>query len=392
MVKHERTVARESEVPGQPARRESGDPARGWRVDSAGFRRPHVVELFPYDEGELPPGQFRVRTLYSGISAGTELTHFTGTNPYLHARWDPDLRLFTPDGSGAGYPFRISGYMESGRVVASRLEGVRDGQRLALSYGHKTGHTCDPLHDVFIPLPEELDPLLGIYVCQMGPVAANGILHADEDEFGAAVPALGAGVRDRHVVVTGAGIVGLLTALMAQAAGAREVAVVDRNPYRLAIVERLGLTPVDNRETDPGEWAKRRWKTDWLERGADVAFQCSPAAELLQQAFRCLRPQGTVIDLGFYQDGAPALQLGHEFHHNGLRHLCAQIGRVPRRLRATWDRSRLAVETIRFLQRRGADIRRHLITDVIPFTRAQAAFDMLAGESPRALQVLLDFS
>jgi threonine dehydrogenase-like Zn-dependent dehydrogenase len=176
---------------------------------------------------------------------------------------------------------------------------------------------------------------------------------------------------------------------MARDAGAREVLLVGRNPHRLAIAERLGLTPLNNRETDPGEWVKRHWKTDWLDRGADVAFQCTGSDELLHQAFRCLRPQGTVIDLGFYQAGSPDLSLGHEFHHNGLRHICAQIFRVPRRLRGTWDRGRLAAETTRFLQRHGDAIRRHLITDVVPFTQAQRAYDLLAGDSPRAMQVVL---
>jgi threonine dehydrogenase-like Zn-dependent dehydrogenase len=166
--------------------------------------------------------------------------------------------------------------------------------------------------------------------------------------------------------------------------------MVGRNPHRLAIAERLGLTPLNNRETEPGEWVKRHCMTDWLDRGADVAFQCTGSDELLHQAFRCLRPQGTVIDLGFYQGGAPALSLGHEFHHNGLRHICAQIFRVPRRLRGTWDRGRLALETIRFLQQHGDEVRRHLITDVIPFTQAQRAYDLLAGSSPRAMQVVLE--
>ena len=36
------------------------------------------------------PGSVRVRTWYSGISAGTELTAYRGSNPYLTSTWDPD--------------------------------------------------------------------------------------------------------------------------------------------------------------------------------------------------------------------------------------------------------------------------------------------------------------
>jgi threonine dehydrogenase-like Zn-dependent dehydrogenase len=370
---------------------ESGDPAGPWQVASVGFRCPHQVELFEYDEGELPEGQFRVKTLFAGISAGTELTHFAGTNPYMNARWDDDMKLFMSDGH-SDYPMMFTGYMQVGRVAASRCDSVEEGQVVGMTYGHKCGHTADPLREVFVPLPEEMDPILGIYVAQMGPICANGILHSDEEELGAAVPSLGAGLRDRNVIVMGTGIIGMLTGMMALDAGAREVAIVGRNPHRLAIAERLGMIPVNNRETDPGDWAKRHWKTDWLDRGADVAFQCSGSDELLHQAMRSLRPQCTVVDLGFYQGGSPGLSLGHEFHHNGLRHICAQIFRVPRRLRCSWDRGRLALETVRFLQRHGDDVRRHLITDILPFSQAQRAYELLAGPSPRAMQVVLDCS
>jgi threonine dehydrogenase-like Zn-dependent dehydrogenase len=369
---------------------ETADATGPWEVASVGFQCPHVVDLFQYEEGELQEGQFRVETLFAGISAGTELTHFTGTNPYMNARWDDDMKLFMPDGHSE-YPMMFTGYMQVGRVAASRCDAVEEGQVVGMTYGHKSGHTADPLREVFVPLPDGIDPILGIYVAQMGPICANGILHADEEELGAAVPSLGAGLRDRNVMVMGTGVIGMLTGMMAVDAGARAVAIVGRNPHRLGIAGRLGMIPVNNRETDPGEWAKRHWKTDWLDRGADVAFQCSGSDELLHQAMRSLRPQCTVVDLGFYQAGSPNLSLGHEFHHNGLRHICAQIFRVPRRLRCAWDRSRLALETVRFLQRRGDDVRRHLITDIIPFSQAQRAYELVAGPSPRAMQVVLDW-
>ena len=47
------------------------------------------IEVVP--DAELPAGRGRGpdRTLYSGISAGTELTAYRGSNPYLNKRWDP---------------------------------------------------------------------------------------------------------------------------------------------------------------------------------------------------------------------------------------------------------------------------------------------------------------
>ena len=50
-----------------------------------------------------------------------------------------------------------------------------------MAYGHRTGYAADPLRDRFVALPADLDPLLGIYVAHMGPICANGLLHAAAD-------------------------------------------------------------------------------------------------------------------------------------------------------------------------------------------------------------------
>lgn len=39
-----------------------------------------------------------------------------------------------------------------------------------MAYGHKTGHTADALHEFYVLLPADLDPILGIYIAQMGPI------------------------------------------------------------------------------------------------------------------------------------------------------------------------------------------------------------------------------
>ena len=368
-------------------------------IVSVGFVRPRTVGLFAYDEGALGNDEFDVDTLYSGVSAGTELTQFRGSNPYLHGRWDERLKLFLPaGGAGSGsaepashtYPVRFTGYMEVGRVVASRTAAAREGDVVCLAYGHKSGNRVDARRDFFVPLPEGIDPLLGIYVAQMGPICANGILHADEEALGEHVPRLGASLRDRRVAVFGAGVVGLLTALLARWAGAAEVAVVDRAADRLAVAARLGLLPVNSAAGDAAVLLKQRWPTgEPGDCGADVAFQCSGSDVLLDLALNSLRPQATVVDLGFYQGGAPNLHLGEAFHHNGLRHICAQIRRVPRRLVGTWNRHRLAAETIAFLRERGPAVREHLITHVVPFEQAQQVYDALDAGQSNLVQAVL---
>lgn len=346
--------------------------------------------FFSYEEGPLPDNHFRLDTLYTGISAGTELTFLHGTNPYLHARWDEEFGLFHRDEASAHYPMPFMGYMEVGRVIESRARGVMEGEIMAMTYGHKSGHTADAHHEFYIPLPRDIDPILGIYVGQMGPICANGILHAAAEMVGYDVRHLGDGVRGRNVLVIGAGVVGQLTALFARHCGAANVAITNRTTPRLEAAKALGFTTINESESEPWQYCKEQWHHGRNDRGADLVFQCRAEPASLQTALRSLRPQGAVIDLAFYQQGAEAVRLGEEFHHNGLTIRCAQIGRVPRGLGHTWNRQRLAQETIELLRDYGPQIREHLITDVVPYDKAPAFMTRLAADyQPEVLQAVL---
>ncbi|MGY3520823.1 zinc-binding dehydrogenase [Micromonospora sp. PTRAS2] len=350
---------------------------------------PGRVELVEQDADELRDGTFRVRTLYSGVSAGTELSFVKGTNPYLNVTWNSGLGLFQPGEASTPYPVTRLGYMQVGRVVESRTPAVAVGTVGAMTYGHRTGHVADPLAERFVPLPDDLDPLLGVYVAHMGPICANGLLHAAADLRGTDVRSLGDGVAGRRVAVVGGGVVALLTALFAQHHGAASVVVLDPTPQRRAVAEALGLQTLDPAADDPAVVLKTRWNHAAGDRGADVVFQCRGQAWALQLALRLLRPQGAVIDLAFYQAGADAVRFGEEFHHNGLSLRCAQIGRVPRGLAPTWDRERLSAETVDLLRAYGDRIRTHLVSAVVPLDEAPELLTDLAERRRQELQVVL---
>ncbi len=381
-----------SRAPLQPLRPQprheppAGLPPGHRHIRSLGVERPGEAYFLQYEEGPPDEGQVRLDTLYTGFSAGTELTFYKNTNPYLHSRWDGGRGVFVPGEAGQHFPVPFLGYMEVGRVSESRAGGFRPGEVVASTYAHKSGHTADPFHDLLVKLPTGIDPMLGIYVAQMGPIAANGILHADAELAGAHVERLGQGVAGRPVLVIGGGVVGLLTALFAARAGAAEVVVADPSPFRRARIEALGFTAME--EEEAWAYAKANWHHGGGDRGADFVFQTRADDRSLHAAFRALRPQGTVIDLAFYQGGAGAVRLGEEFHHNGLNLRCAQINRVPRGLGFEWNRRRLAQETIGLLETRGDDIRSQLITHVVPFDDGPAFLAHLVTERPDFLQVV----
>lgn len=357
-------------------------------IRSLGVEAPHRAFFASYDEGPPPHGHVRLDALYSGFSAGTELTFFKDTNPYLRSHWDEGRSVFVEGEPSARFPVPFLGYMEVARVSDSRSPDFTNGQIVCGSYGHKSGHTADPFHELLVPLPDGIDPVLGIFVAQMGPIAANGILHADAEMFGPDVRRLGEGIAGRPVVVVGGGTVGLLTGLFAQDAGAT-VILADPSPFRRSKAEALGLTAMD--EDQAWQHAKAVWRHGPADRGADFVFQTRARSESLHGALRALRPQGTVIDLAFYQGGADQTRLGEEFHHNGLAIRCAQINRVPRGLSHLWDRPRLSAETIGLLSRHGAAMAREMITHVVPIDDAPRFMTSLVEERPDFLQIVFSF-
>ncbi|MFL5258109.1 MAG: zinc-binding alcohol dehydrogenase [Hyphomicrobiales bacterium] len=357
-------------------------------IRSLGVERPGRMFFFSYEEHPLEEGQFRVETLFTGFSAGTELTFVKGSNPYLSAKWDDRCKIFTKGEASARYPIPFLGYMEVGRVIGTHTSAVREGDIVGMAYGHKSGHTADAAREFFLPLPSDLDPLLGIYVAQMGPICANGLLHAAADLVGTDVRDLGEGVRGRNLIVMGAGVVGLLSALFCRKCGAAEVLVADPSSYRRSKAAAMGFTTVP--ETDLYASAKERWSHGEGDRGADLVLQCRASAASLHESLRALRPQGTVIDLAFYQGGADSLRLGEEFHHNGLAIRCAQIGRVPRGLSFAWNRQRLARETVGLVQATGDLIREHMISDILPFEDAPAFLANLVEHRRDFVQIVFE--
>lgn len=357
-------------------------------IRSLGVESPHNAYFLSYEEGPPAEGYVRLDAIYSGFSAGTELTFFKDTNPYLRSRWDDDRSVFVEGEPSARFPVPFLGYMEVARVSDSRTPSFRNGDIVCSSYGHKSGHTADPFHELLVPLPNEVDPILGIFVAQMGPIAANGILHADAEIYGPGVRRLGEGIAGRPVVVVGGGTVGLLTALFARDAGAT-VILADPSPFRRGKAEALGLMAMD--EDQAWQHAKAAWRHGPSDRGADIVFQTRARSESLHGSLRALRPQGAVIDLAFYQGGADNTRLGEEFHHNGLSIRCAQINRVPRGMSHLWGRQRLSAETIGLLSRHGETIRREMITHIVPVDEAPAFLTTLVDQRPEFLQIVFSF-
>ncbi|ARQ68536.1 glutathione-independent formaldehyde dehydrogenase [Streptomyces marincola] len=114
------------------------------------------------------------------------------------------------------------------------------------------------------------------------------------------------------VCVFGAGPVGLMAAYSAFLRGASRVFVVDRQPDRLALAERIGAVPVDYTAADAAEQIKDLTNGEGTDKGIDaVGYQATvregeeQPALVLNTLVEAVRPTGTLGVVGLYVPGDP---------------------------------------------------------------------------------------
>jgi 2-desacetyl-2-hydroxyethyl bacteriochlorophyllide A dehydrogenase len=341
------------------------------------FTEPQQLTIEPVEDRPLAEHEVRLRTLYSGISAGTELTAYRGSNPYLHERWDDARRLFVPDSeTSLRFPVVGFGYEECGEVIetGTAVTQVQVGDRVYGTWGHRTHHIIAEELAARHILPPTLDPILGIF-SQMGAIALNGILDA----------AIRIG---ETVAVFGLGAPGQMIAQLAKRSGAHVVGV-EPIELRRRIAGQLGAVDATLSPADGNVAEQIRSLTGG--RGADVCIEATGAYPALHEAIRSAAYSAKVVTLGFFQGQGQGLFLGEEFHHNRVNVVCSQIYGVSPELTYRWNRERL-IQTAMQLQADGVLNLRPIITQVLPFAEAAAAFRLCDLEPEKTVQVVLDFT
>ena len=109
---------------------------------------PRRVALRTVDEEPMTPDSIRVRSLYSGISHGTEMSFYQATAPHFDHEIDEGLFRKRNDGTSF-YPVR-HGYEMVGEVieVGSRVEGFEIGDiAWTGTAGHADTFVCDTTVD-----------------------------------------------------------------------------------------------------------------------------------------------------------------------------------------------------------------------------------------------------
>ncbi len=338
------------------------------------FASPGQAEVIDFEDQHVGAGEVRLDTLYSGISAGTELTAYRGSNPYLNSEWDPTRRLFVPGDSTHSYPLDAWGYEEVGRVSAVG-DGVDEdllGQLVWGTWGHRSS-VVRPVEWVQQRImPTGSAPIAGIFA-KIGAIALNAILDADIHV-------------GETVVVFGAGVPGQIVAQLARLNGGRVISV-DLMPSRRQLAQELGASMTLDPATDD---VAERVRAVTGNRGADVVIEMSGSYHALHEAVRTAAYSSRVVVGGFFQGAATPVRLGDEFHHNRISIIGSQISGVAPALQHRWNELRMS-QTALELERDGQLRLTDLITHTVPAEDAPAAFEMLDASPEAALQVVLDY-
>jgi 2-desacetyl-2-hydroxyethyl bacteriochlorophyllide A dehydrogenase len=337
------------------------------------FTAPHEVALTEFDEQPLTPGSVRIRTWYSGISAGTELTAYRGSNPYLTSMWDSETRLFVTGAPTFGYPISGWGYSEVGEVVevADDVSSPAPGQVVYGIWGHRSDAVVNAAA-VQGRVVAAADAIVGCFA-RVGAIALNAVLAAE------------ARLGDR-VAVFGQGVIGLLATRLATLSGA-EVVAVDGVDSRLRLARSMGAVATVDATVEGGAGAAVR---AWSAGGVDAAIELSGNDRALHEATRAVVVEGIVAASGFYQGGAEHLRLGEEFHHNRVRIVASQISGTPVQLGARWNQQRL-VTTFMTQALAGRVPVRDLVTDVVDAADVASIFARLDEGDPDIVQAVLRF-
>jgi threonine dehydrogenase-like Zn-dependent dehydrogenase len=278
---------------------------RAFWIDSPGRGAIRDVALPEPGEGEV-----LVRTLFSGVSRGTETLVFRGGVPVSQ---HSVMRAPFQEGD---FPGAVKyGYLNVG-VVEEGPEALA-GRTVFCLYPHQTRYVVPA--SAVTPVPDSV-PAERAVLAGTVETAVNALWDA--------APLIG----DR-IAVVGGGMVGCsVAALLARFPGVR-VQLVDADPARAKTAEALGVSFATPQDADGA---------------CDLVVHASATEQGLARSLELLTAEGTVVELSWYGDRKVSLPLGEAFHSRRLAIRSSQVGTVsPARPGRTYaDRLALALDLL----------------------------------------------
>lgn len=247
----------------------------------------------PYDVG---PDNLQIKTLFSGISKGTETLVFTGRVPVQE---HDTMRAPFQEGTFS-FPVKY-GYSAVGRVQ----DGPRKGSIVFALFPHQA-HFCLPA-DAVIDVPENVPAHRAILAANME-TALNIIWDA------------GVCAGDK-VAVVGCGVVGALVGALCAKMPATSVQIIDIDASRAPLADVLGAgfaTP------------------DQAVGDMDVVIHASASSAGLNTALSIAGDEAKIVEASWYGTHTTDVALGGRFHQRRLQIISSQVGKIPPHKAPRW--------------------------------------------------------
>jgi 2-desacetyl-2-hydroxyethyl bacteriochlorophyllide A dehydrogenase len=329
------------------------------------FTAPGKVEV---REEILPPlgdNEVRVETVCSAISAGTEMLLYRGRFPRdleadaaiagLRGRWE--------------YPLAY-GYACVGRVkgIGASVDREWEGQLVFAFQPHTTHFIATP--ESLFPIPRSLSPESACFLPNME-TAVNLV----QD---------GAPILGERVLVSGQGVVGLLTASLLNEFPLETLVTTDCHAIRRDASHQHNATISLN----PDGEQYRACLSDSAPNGFDLVYELSGNPLALNDAIQHTRFSGRVVIGSWYGEKESPLTLGSAFHRSRIRLISSQVSTIAPELSARWDKSRRFEVAWQALERIQPQ---KWITHRFPIDQASEAYRLLDERPQETIQVLLTY-
>ena len=315
------------------------------------FVEPRVVEVQAIDLPEPNDGDVVVRTLYSGISAGTEVWSLTGK--YWSTQF-PTLPGYQKVGVIERVGQNVKDYRE-GDLVFLRFTKVNPGTNIEWA-GHTSRSVVSADEPEMFKLPVDIDLIAASQIC-VPAVGYHGVCEVMPIK------------RGERVAVIGQGPIGLYATQYAALAGAK-VYALDLMEPRLQLAERLaGAEPVRG---DAETVAKF-----FADAPLDAVIDTSAHAPTVNASFLWLRNGGRYCLQGYYP-GLTALDLLWP-HAKEL---------------VFYNPTNCTPEGLRQVARDLADDRlkvREAITHIVTATETPAMYQRLMDRDAEVMSVVIDW-
>jgi NADPH:quinone reductase-like Zn-dependent oxidoreductase len=287
------------------------------------------AEIRPEPLPDLRHGEALVRTLYSGVSRGTERLVFQALVPASEYE-----RMRGPN-MGGDFPHPVKyGYLAVGMVEEGPAE-LR-GRTIFILHPHQDRIVA---------------PASALTLVPEGVPARRAVLAANMETALNALWDSGAGPGDR-IAIFGGGVVGCLIAALCGRLPGADVTLVDPVESRAAVAKALGVA-FASPDNAPGD--------------CDVAFHASANQKGLAAALECAGFEGTVVEVSWFGDKEVSVPLGRMFHSGRLRLVSSQVGQVAASRRSRWDHARRMAKAMDLLKDSRLDA---LLGEDIPFAEA----------------------